>query len=336
MGGQQLLFLTDHRHHTKYNSLYPLVNAMRYFGHFVKIDIASIGNSNNQSFFEGEDQSSLFGRENIKSLHFTRSGSFFTTKQIQLTFGDYDVIMLRLPPPIPDNFLSFLEKVGKHQIIINHPRGIIETARKDFLIHFKDLCPPLKVCHAINDILSFKKKFPIVLKPLNSYGGAGLIKIDGQSVLKGNDPMEWADFKKQYLENPVPYLAVKYLKKINQGDKRIIVVNSDILGASIRYPAKGSWLCNLAQGGEAIETNVDPHERYIITRIDPILSKKGILIYGVDTLTDDNGKRVLSEINTSSIGGLYMRHYITGEPIVNEVAKVIINYTNHKSHGTPL
>ena len=108
------------------------------------------------------------------------------------------------------------------------------------------------------------------------------------------------------------------------------MINGKILGASLRLPAKGSWLCNVAMGGSSQAAQVEPEEVAIVRTIDPVLSKMGIVMYGVDTLVGDDGKRVLSEINTTSIGGVPQLAEQQGKPLVKETAHLLWNYIHQK------
>lgn len=81
-------------------------------------------------------------------------------------------------------------------------------------------------------------------------------------------------------------------------------------------PAPDSWLCNVAQGGTSVAAKVSLEEEQIIARINPTLAEAGVLIYGADTLTDDDGRRVLSEINTLSIGGFPQAELQSGRSII--------------------
>jgi glutathione synthase len=136
--------------------------------------------------------------------------------------------------------------------------------------------------------------------------------------------MTLQDFAVQYERQPITYLAVRYLKNVRQGDKRIIVIDGQVMGASLRLPAEQSWICNVAMGGSSHYTEVAPEEIEIIQSIDPMLSSNGVVMYGVDTLVGDDGKRVLSEINTTSIGGLPQIAQLTGEPIVRRGIDLIV------------
>ena len=103
----------------------------------------------------------------------------------------------------------------------------------------------MKICTSISEIIEFKKQFPIVLKPFNEYGGRGIVKIENDVVNAGSNNYSFDEFADNYKQNPIDYIGVKYLKNVSQGDKRIIVINGQIIGASLRLPAKNSWLCNL-------------------------------------------------------------------------------------------
>ena len=123
-------------------------------------------------------------------------------------------------------------------------------------------------------------------------------------------------------------MAMKYLTNVKLGDKRLLVVGGEVLAASLRMPAKGSWLCNVSMGGLAQIAVADEDELDIVRVIDPFLSKNGIFIYGVDTLVDDSGKRTLSEINALSIGGFMQAEEQTGKPILQISTNKIFNYAD--------
>ena len=125
---------------------------------------------------------------------------------------------------------------------------------------------------------------------------------------------------------PSKYLAVKYLKNVKKGDKRIVVIDGVIMGASLRLPPEDSWICNVSMGGSSNYSEVLPEEIEIVNAINPLLSAKGIVMYGVDTLVDDNNRRILSEINTTSIGGLPQIAKLSNKPMVERGIDLIVKY----------
>jgi len=336
-----VLVLTDHAKHSSENSLYPLVRALRLHPSCAYVDVATRHNKENGDFFNGLldvkigtglssrqiDSGNFIHVSPVDDLFtFDKDGQAFRNKVIRKSLNIYNVIWLRMPPPLRGKFLDFLQASFPKQLIINDPMGIWLSGSKRFLTGFPTLCPPMRICESVEAITNFKSQFPIVLKPFREYGGRGLVRIDGEEVWMGKETMSFDSFISQLHGQPIEYLGVKYLKNVSQGDKRIVVVNGQIMGASLRLPAKDSWLCNVAMGGSSHFTKVEKEEEEIVAKINPVLSQMGIVMYGVDTLVGDKGKRVLSEINTTSIGGLPQIAQLTGKPLVKEAIDQICNH----------
>lgn len=326
----KMLVLTDHSNHSKENSLYPLVQAMHRHPFCEQVDVATRGAERNDAFFKKLATDRLLVTKIGEDFQFTPTGTAFKKTLRKVSIKEYQVIWLRMPPPLSETFLSYLTTAFPEQLFINNPSGIFQTGSKEFLVNFPNLCPPMRICRSLEDIIQFKKNFPIVLKPFRAYGGKGIVRIDGENVWEGKTKKTFTDFRQQLIGKPIAYLGVQFLKNVGLGDKRIIVVNGKIMGSSLRLPAKGSWLCNVAMGGSSHLSSVAPEEVNIIERIDPILSDMGIVMYGVDTLVGNDGKRVLSEINTTSIGGLPQIATLLGKPLVEEATNSIWNYINTK------
>lgn len=325
MKNLKTLILTDHSNHSSENSLYALTRALLSHPDVQDVHIASRKTKSNASFFNCQLGADIYTTIVDDSFHFDMHGHPLETITSQNSIRGYDFIWLRLPPPLSKEFLHYLEIVFSDSIVINRPSGIYETGSKAFLMNFENICPPMKTCQSIEDIIEFSSKFPIVLKPFREYGGKGILKIDNSLSIGGMNKMPLEEFTQRYQQNPIDYLAVKYLKNVNQGDKRIIVVDGEILGASLRLPPADSWICNAAMGGTSHQTDVTAEEVKIVKAIDPILKSKGIIMYGLDTLVGDDGKRMLSEINTTSIGGLPQIARLNGQPLVERGIDLIVN-----------
>lgn len=325
----KILALTDHRKHSKENSIYSLLSEMSIHPRCEKIDVASRGIKDNNGFFYGMNSTTLKVSHVSTDFQYDINARSYDDKALS-DISEYDVILLRLPRPVEDSFLRWLKKVCVGKIIINDPIGILETSNKSFLQHFPELCPPMKILQSVEEVIEMSSLYPIVLKPLKEYGGRGLLKIEKKIVNDGDrnyDLKSYLSTIENYL-NEENYLGMKYLKNVSQGDKRILVVNGEILAASLRLPPQDTWLCNVARGGTSMPTEVDESEKDIVEKINPVLKNRGILIYGVDTLVDDNNKRVLSEINTLSIGGFLQAESQTGKPIIRETIDKIIAHVD--------
>lgn len=326
------LVLTDHRPHTPGNPVYFLLTELLAHPDCGHIHVASRGNPANDGFFYHQTNAQLEVLEINAGFEYEETGSQFSNTHVTHHVGDYDCILMRLPRPVEVKFMDFLVDHAPRAVMINHPYGIEKTSNKAFLLNLPELCPPIKLCNSIEDILDFAAQFPIVLKPLKEYGGKGILKIDGENLYEGNTQYNTLDFL-QKMEDYIQkegYLAMKFLEQVTQGDKRTLMIGGKILGSSLRMPPEGSWMCNVAQGGKSIPTIADPEEIQIIEHIYPFLEKEGILIAGIDTLMGDEGKRVLSEINTLSVGGFKNIQQQTGRPVIEETIQIIIDYVNQK------
>lgn len=326
-----MLVLTDPRGHSTENSLYALLQSLHKIAPQHPIAIASRGNAANHAFFAGQQAHALNVVPMTADFSYASAQRAFSQPQQQVNPADYTAIWLRLPPPIDRGFLTFLEASFPNSLIFNQPRGIWESGSKGFLTHFPDICPPIQLCTTLADIDAFRQRFPIVLKPLRNYGGQGLIKIAGEEVWIGKEKRSWEQLVQQLQASPpIAYLGVKYLTKVQQGDKRIVVVDGQVIGASLRLPAADSWLCNVAMGGRSVAATIDEDEKRIVARVQPVLAELGVLMYGIDTLVGDDGKRCLSELNTTSIGGLAQMAVQLNLPLVDRSAELIWQYIYRK------
>jgi len=326
----KVLVLTDHSGHSEQNSIYTLLNEMNQHHQCEQIDVASRGLSINDNFFSDLNTDELHGSKVLDDFQYDENGSHYKINLRKLDPKEYNLVFLRLPRPISDQFLIWLEEIFSNAKFVNSPNGIIKTSSKEYLLSIPEVCPTIKKINSREEAIAFASIHPIVLKPLREYGGKGVVKIVGDKVYDGDEEYnrnEYLESIKETLESD-GYIGMKYLKNVSQGDKRILVVGGEILAASLRIPKKGSWLCNISQGGQSVKTEITPEEEVIIKTISPDLMKNGIVIYGADTLVDDDGKRVLSEINTLSIGGFPQAQAQTGKPIIKTTIDKIFQYAD--------
>lgn len=323
-----MLILTDHLAHNDGNSVYELSEALRHHPAVGRLHLASRSNEANRAFFFDFSTPELEVWSPRREISYEAGKAGLTERTLRVDARFYDVIWLRLPRPIPEGFFSFLTGVIDERRIINRPSGIVEAGNKVFLTNFPELCPPMKYCRKIEDIWTFHDQFPIVLKPVENYGGRGVLKVQRGKVYEGQRQLSFREalplLEKQLSEGG--YLAMKFMKNVKQGDKRVVVVNGDIVGGALRLPPKGSWICNASQGGDAHFAEADERERWIVDILNQALLPRGIVMYGIDTLVGDDGRRVLSEVNTLSIGGVKQMAALSGKPLVQRSANLLMEY----------
>lgn len=326
--GLKLLCLTDHTTHNEANSFYRLAEGINNDERVDHLYVATKGHGINKAFFDGR---SLELHAIRMSSDFKYSGTHDSWDLEHKLFhlNDFDGIILRIPRTVGDHFFDFLEKqFANPQMIVNMPSGILRVSSKAFLLEVHEWCPPISLVEHGSDVLQCLQKIgPLVLKPLKQYGGKGIVRLIGDKVSDGQSErglQDWINTAES--EGTFPMLAMKYLPRVTEGDKRVIVANGEIIGASLRRPSPGMWLCNVAQGGRAEIADLTPNEIEIARDLGRRLLGYGVVVFGFDTLVADDGIRVLSEINALSPGGIWPAELQTGKPLTKLVAKAIIDY----------
>lgn len=328
-----VLVLTDHKTHAEGESIYPLLQAMAQHAACQDLFVASRKRRpENDDFFTDNGGTRLVARRIDDRFRYRNDGAWFLENGAEVNGCDFDVIFLRVDRPVENSYLDSLANRFPSQKIINDPKGIQETGAKDYLLQFPEVCPPMRLCRTIEDVEEEASRHPIVLKPLRGYGGKELLRIDGQTAWYEDQQTTFEEIRgriQKRLEKEDPkkekehMLAVKFLPTIHLGDKRILVVNGQVLGAMLRIPQRGSWLANMTQGGTSHFAELDPEEQAIAATISPLIVERGVVIFGFDTLVGDDGKRVLSEINTLNVGGLTEAEEHSGEPVIARAAELI-------------
>ena len=174
----------------------------------------------------------------------------------------------------------------------------------------------------------------MVIKPLNRWGGKGIIKIDNGAFYTKDGHITDEQCRSiviDEIEIEGGVLLMEYVNDVHLGDKRVVVVNGKVMGCTLRKPAKGSWICNLSAGGSSHFAEADDDEKSMASRIGEDLIGYGVVIFGFDTLVGKNGRRVLSEINTFNVGGLWEAQVHSGRPVIRDASREVWSYIVEKT-----
>jgi len=322
----KVLVLTDHSKHTATNSLYAIVRAMLVHPTVSAVRVASRGTAANAKFFACAKTDHLYAMEADSNFAFDIDGAGFGESRLLKTPVVWaDGVVLRIPHPVPSNWFTYLENSFMGTPVVNKPSGIAATTPKSWLLNVAELCAPMKMCHTPVQVTAFAKTRDAVLKPLEGYGGKGVVRIMSQTVEIDGKSISLKDWPNQP-EAQFPYLAMEYLPRVVEGDKRIVVVGDRVLGAALRIPADGQWLCNVSQGGRAELAILSASEEHIVATLRPKMKELGVVMYGIDTLMGNQGHRVLSEVNTMSIGGLLDMLPTDGKTAAEWAAESLVGY----------
>jgi glutathione synthase len=208
-----------------------------------------------------------------------------------------DVVLMRQDPPFDMAYITathVLEHVHPQTLVVNDPVSVRNAPEKLFVTHFDGLMPPTLITSNSDDIKAFRAEHgDIIIKPLYGNGGSGVFHIE-----PGNENLTalLELFTDLYRE---PVIAQRYLPEVRQGDKRIILVDGEAVGAINRVPAKGEARSNMHVGGTPLKSDLTPRERDICAAIGPALKEQGLIFVGIDVIGD-----YLTEINVTSPTGI--------------------------------
>jgi glutathione synthase len=210
--------------------------------------------------------------------------------------NDLDVILMRQDPPFDIAYITatyFLEAVHPKTLVVNNPTSVRDAPEKLLATRFPGLQPPTIISSdptALHDF--FARHGDCILKPLHGAAGNGIIKLkagdrnlDALIELFGNMSRE-------------PVILQKFIPAVSAGDKRIILIDGDIVGGINRVPEEGAVRSNLRVGGRAERLVLTDRDREICARIGPVLREKGLMFVGIDVIGD-----YLTEINVTSPTG---------------------------------
>ena len=210
---------------------------------------------------------------------------------------DMDVVLLRQDPPFDMNYITnthLLERIHPKTLVVNDPAWVRNSPEKIFVTEFPDLMPETLITKDPQEVLEFRREFgDIILKPLYGNGGAGVFHLaDGDRNLTSLLEMFGQLFKE-------PFIAQRYLKDVRAGDKRIILIDGEPVGAINRVPSETDARSNMHVGGRAEQSKLTPREQEICARIGPSLKERGFILVGIDVIGD-----YMTEINVTSPTGI--------------------------------
>ena len=225
-------------------------------------------------------------------------GSHFTLgPEAEVDLAGFDVVWLRQDPPFDMGYITtthLLDMIHPKTLVVNDPFWVRNYPEKLLVLNFPHLTPPTLIARDLAAIRAFKAEHgDIILKPLYGNGGAGVFRLDP------ND-RNLASLHELFIGiSREPLIAQKYVPAVAKGDKRVILVNGEPVGAINRIPAEGETRSNMHVGGKAVKVGLTDRDREICAEIGPVLREKGQIFVGIDVIGD-----WLTEINVTSPTGI--------------------------------
>ena len=244
--------------------------------------------------------------QRVKGDHFTL-GSEET-----VDLADFDVVWLRQDPPFDMAYITtthILDMVHPDTLVVNDPFWVRNYPEKLLVLDFPDLTPPTMVARDLATLKEFRAQHgDVILKPLYGNGGAGVFKMHSADSNLASLHELFAGINRE------PLIMQKFLPDVSKGDKRVILVDGEPVGAINRVPAAGETRSNMHVGGRPEKVDLTPRDREICERIGPLLREKGQVFVGIDVIGN-----WLTEINVTSPTGIQELERFDGVNIAEKI-----------------
>ena len=209
--------------------------------------------------------------------------------------SDLDVILMRKDPPFDNEYIYstyILEEAErKGTLIVNRCQSLRDCNEKVFATQFPECCPPVLVSADNDRLKAFHAEHQdVIFKPLDGMGGSSIFRVKASDSNLNVILETLTDFGRNTI------MAQRYLPEIVDGDKRILMINGEVLPYCLaRVPSSGELRGNLAAGGQGRAQPLSDRDRWIAEQVGPSLKERGLLFVGLDVIGD-----YLTEINVTS------------------------------------
>ncbi|HPE47152.1 MAG TPA: glutathione synthase [Hyphomonas sp.] len=219
--------------------------------------------------------------------------------------NDVDVVLMRQDPPFDLSYITachMLEMISDRTLVLNDPAGVRSSPEKILPLLFPDLMPPTLVSRDPQAIAAFRETHhDIIVKPLYGFGGVGVFR------LRPDDSNLDSLLELFFSTSREPVMVQAFLPAVSEGDKRIMLVDGEVVGALNRRPKSGQVRSNLVVGGTAEATELSDADHHICRTIGPELRRRGLVLAGIDVIA---GR--LTEINVTSPTGVQAIKKLSG------------------------
>ena len=215
-----------------------------------------------------------------------------------LPLDHFQTVWMRKDPPVDEAYLyatHLLDLAERRGVrVINRPASLRAWNEKLGALRFSHHMAPTLVSSRVDALQAFtREQGEVVLKPLGGRAGQGVVFAAAatpglRALLELVTQME-----------ALPVMVQAFLPGVKAGDKRILLVDGEPLGAVNRVPTGGEFRSNLAVGGAPEAAGLSEAETAICAELAPVLRAEGLFFVGIDVI---DGR--LSEINVTSPTGV--------------------------------
>jgi glutathione synthase len=232
-----------------------------------------------------------------------------------------DAVFMRTDPPVNIPYLYgtfLLDYINPDKtLVVNSPKALRSANEKMYALQFKDAIPETIVSQNKEVIRKFVSENAIaVLKPLGGKAGEGIL------LLEAGDRNFNSLIEISTQQGQIPVMIQQYLPEAKEGDKRIILLNGEPIGAVNRIPTGNEFRGNMAVGGRVAKTEITEREKQICEQLAPALQREGLYFVGIDVIGG-----YLTEINVTSPTGIREIDLLNGVRLGKQVIEWVETFT---------
>ncbi len=263
-----------------------------------------------------EDGSVRATAQKVEKLQRVKGDHVTLAAPVMLDLHGVDAIFLRQDPPFDMSYITtthLLEHLMPEVLVVNDPRHVRDAPEKLFITHFEGIMPPTLITSSEIEIRDFFERHDrdIVVKPLFGNGGAGVFRMRDSA----ENLASLVEMFQQISRDPL--MAQAFVPDVRNGDKRIILVDGEPVGAINRVPAEGEVRANMHVGGKAVQSDLTERDLELCAIIGPELKRRGLVFTGIDVIGN-----VMTEINVTSPTGIQELRRFSGV----DVSKMLIDW----------
>jgi glutathione synthase len=226
--------------------------------------------------------------------------------------AECQVVWQRKDPPVDAEYVSATQILGlcRRALVLNRPESLLAHNEKVYALRFPDLMPETRVTRDMRELVDFMAKLggEMIVKPLEGKGGEGVFHVHNRDRNLFSILEQSTAFGRRWV------MAQQYLPAVREGDKRILLLEGEPLGALLRIPDEREIRANLHVGGTPAKASLDAADRRIVDRIAPALRADGFFFVGIDVI----GGR-LTEVNVTSPTGMQEIDALDGTRLAERV-----------------
>ncbi len=288
----------------------------------VPVSYARLAGHADVELFHADTRDALAGGDEVPALRVPRGfapadfAGLADAPRNPTKITSFDAVFCRTLKPFPEGYLERLAGWCERVRFVNDPRGIRRQLDPGFLLEAAGAYLP-EACltgDAARAEAFLREHGTVVAKRPNSCGGREVYRLDrdaegrfgSDNVVEGSRRFDDFAALFAHVRGPAgdPLLLMRYLRRVTEGDRRLIALDGEILGAYLRIARSGHWVQNVSSGARCEPVAVAPEDAALVAATAPAYARAGIALLGYDLLRDDDGAWRVSEINAGNVGGL--------------------------------